>query len=148
MSQVIRKLKFEVDVALIYVCKAFWREVSTPAHQRHCQDSSKVKPRPSIPGPVGSGVSNDWCMLQLQLCAYVEYVGCWPCWCLGKVVFRDCGISWIYSHIFFSVIPKKIKIKAALWWSTGDFFTAATRHLLCHLGSCGFLLLFGDLEGP
>ena len=32
MSQVIIKLNFEVDVALIYVCKAFWREINTPAN--------------------------------------------------------------------------------------------------------------------
>ena len=31
MSQVIRKLKFEVDVALIYVWKAFWLETNTSA---------------------------------------------------------------------------------------------------------------------
>ena len=43
MSQATRKLKFEVDVAVIYVCKAFWQEINTPAHLRHCQDSSEFK---------------------------------------------------------------------------------------------------------
>ena len=65
MSQVIRNLKFEVDVALIYVFKAFWREISTPTNLRHGQDSSDVKlPHLStgIPCPVGAGVSNDWCI--------------------------------------------------------------------------------------
>ena len=41
MSQVIRKRKFEIDVALIYVRKAIWQEINTPAHLRHCQGSSK-----------------------------------------------------------------------------------------------------------
>ena len=64
-----RKLKLVVDVALIYVCKAFLPEMNTLAHLRHCQDSSNhVKSRhlsaavPAIPGPIGAGVSNDWCI--------------------------------------------------------------------------------------
>ena len=43
MSQVMRKLMSEVEVALIYVCKAFWREINTPAHLQHCRDSLEVK---------------------------------------------------------------------------------------------------------
>ena len=45
MSQIIRTLKLEVYMAIIYVCKAFWREIDTPAHLRHCHDSSGVKSR-------------------------------------------------------------------------------------------------------
>ena len=48
LNQVIGKLMFELDVvliSLIYVCKAFRREINTPAHLRHCQDSSEVKSR-------------------------------------------------------------------------------------------------------
>ena len=43
MSQAIRKLKCEFDMTLIYVCKAFWREINIPTHLRHCQDSPEVK---------------------------------------------------------------------------------------------------------
>ena len=45
MSQVIRKLKFEVNVAFIYVCKAFSREINNPSHLTHCQDISEVTSR-------------------------------------------------------------------------------------------------------
>ena len=49
MSQVISKLEFEVDVALIYVCKVFWREINTPAHLWRLQDSLEVKSRHLAP---------------------------------------------------------------------------------------------------
>ena len=42
MTQVIRKLKFEVDVALIYVCKASWRKIDTLTHLRHCRTHRKL----------------------------------------------------------------------------------------------------------
>ena len=43
----------------------YWREVKTPAHPRHCRDTSQVKPRhlsPAIPGPGRAGDTNDWCI--------------------------------------------------------------------------------------
>ena len=44
----------------------FWREIKTPAHQRHCRDSSKIKSlhlgpamSPESPAP---REPNDWCI--------------------------------------------------------------------------------------
>ena len=45
MSQVVRKLKFEVDAAVIYVFKDFWRKINAPAHLWHCHDLSEFKSR-------------------------------------------------------------------------------------------------------
>ena len=66
--QVIWKLKFKVDVALIYVCKAFWQEINTSVHQRHCQDSSRVKSQHLSPAmsPLSPDPSGHYCLQVIQ----------------------------------------------------------------------------------
>ena len=56
-----------------YFSPLYWREVKTPAHPRHCRDTSQVKPRhvsPAIPplSPVpGGGIQMTGTLLNILL---------------------------------------------------------------------------------
>ena len=82
MNWVRRKLEFEadveIDVALIYAYKAFWRQpyfggkLIPPSHLRRCQDTSEViKSRPLnaaiCPCESRSAAVCDWCLLRINL---------------------------------------------------------------------------------